>query len=305
MLPVAGIVEPALPPHCEPSNDFLYRFSSTFHTCVPTNLAFISTLLGSLSIVAWLFAQLPQIWKNFQLHSTSGLSVFFLGEWLLGDLSNLLGSIFTKQATWQIVIACYYCFVDCMLMGQYIWYEGLKHGRPLRSVWWPRSKENRLGGNDVFDGMSIYSQSTLDSESGSSKPIDAPNSKNLRPPEIRGQFRIPRFSASPAPSSPSESSLSSTPTRITRITAGTSPAPSPRTVLYISLVLAIVAQASPLQRVQDPELQRSTATQLAGKVLSWLSTLMYLGSRLPQLYKNHKHYSSQLSSEISSTAHLC
>jgi uncharacterized protein with PQ loop repeat len=256
---------------------------------VPTKLAFTSTLLGTVSIVAWLCAQLPQIYKNYKLHSTSGLSIFFLGEWLLGDASNLLGSIFTKQALWQVVIASYYCFVDCMLVGQYIWYEYLKHGRPLRSVWWRQSRENARDP----DTMSIYSQIT-ESGSVSSKPIDTPKaSQSLRTPEIRGQFRIPRFSGSP--SSPSPSSLSSTPTTrtINRLTSGTSPAPSPRTIIYISLLMAIVVQAAPLQ--PSPHVHHranETPTAIAGTVLSWMSTLLYLGSRLPQLYKNHKRKST-------------
>lgn len=284
------LVEPSLPEHCEPANALLHRLSSTLHTCVPTNLALTSTLLGTVSIFAWLCAQLPQIYKNYKLHSTSGLSIFFLGEWLLGDASNLLGCIFTSQALWQIVIACYYCFVDCMLVGQYIWYEYLKHGRPLRSVWWRQSRDNTRDP----DTMSIYSQATTDSGSVSSKPIDTPQvNQHLRTPEIRGQFRIPRFSGSP--SSPSISSLSSTPTTrtINRITAGTSPAPSPRTVLYISLIMAIVAQASPLQsKPQVYNRANGNPTEVAGTILSWMSTLLYLGSRLPQLYKNHKRRST-------------
>jgi uncharacterized protein with PQ loop repeat len=292
LLSVAGLTtepRPGLPPHCEPTNEFLYNLSATLNTCVPTPLALTSTLLGTLSIIAWLFAQLPQIYKNFKLHSTSGLSVFFLGEWLLGDLSNLLGCLFTGQATWQVVIATYYCFVDCMLMGQYIWYEWLKHGRPMKSVWWPRSKENN---KDVSDGMSIYSQSTVgdDASSVASKPIDTPMKGTLRPDDVRGQFRMPRYSSSPATRSLS-SSLGTTPTqRGLRIPTGSSPSPSPRTVLYISLLLAVVAQASPISQANEPDSAKQDAYDpiaIAGTILSWLSTLLYLGSRLPQLYKNH------------------
>jgi uncharacterized protein with PQ loop repeat len=286
------LVQPSLPEHCEPANALLFRLSSTFHTCIPTNLALASTCLGTLSIFAWLCAQLPQIWKNYTLHSTSGLSIFFLAEWLLGDMSNLFGSIFTHQALWQVIIASYYCFVDCLLVGQYFWYEYLKHGRPIRSVWWSKSREN----SQDPDTMSIYSQNTeaASFSSTSSKPIDTPQLQHLRAPEIRGQFRTPRFSGSP--SSPASSSLGSTPTtrNINRITAGTSPAPSPRTIIYISLLLAIVAQASPLQTTHDKHDPSAleTPTELAGRILSWLSTLLYLGSRLPQLYKNYMRRST-------------
>lgn len=292
--------QPPLPDFCEPANEFLYQLSSTLGTCIPTNLALVSTTLGTFSIVAWLFAQIPQIYKNYQMHSTSGLSIYFLAEWLTGDVSNLFGSLLTGQATWQVIIACYYCFVDCMLVGQYFWYEYLHHGRRVRSVWWPKSKNNGntgRGGMESVDDISIYSQSTLNGDSSSilsTKPIDM-NQKSLNVPEIRGQFRMPRFSGSPT--SPASSSLSSTPNRITRMTAGTSPAPSPRTILYISLLLAVVCQASPLQSTpttlaKDSSTTTETTWQLVGRLLSWLSTVMYLGSRLPQLYKNYMRRST-------------
>ncbi|KAK8188902.1 PQ loop repeat-domain-containing protein [Phyllosticta capitalensis] len=259
---------PGLPRYCAPENDFLLRLSSTFHTCVPTNLALLSTLLGTFSIISWLFAQLPQVYKNYQLKSTSGLSIFFLTEWLLGDLTNLLGCLFTDQALWQVIVASYYCFVDCCLVGQWLWYEHLQHGRPL---------------------LRPCFETQADNDSKASEPKDV---------------RSPRY-----PSSPSKDAARSphvgTPTNrtITRLgTSGSSsPASSPRTVLYISLLLAVVARASPLHS-PSPVLNiletadapaGETATQIAGRLLSWVSTLMYLGSRMPQLYKNWKRQSTE------------
>ncbi|KAF2475168.1 uncharacterized protein BDR25DRAFT_213656 [Lindgomyces ingoldianus] len=264
------IVQPSLPAHCEPANEFLYRFSATFHTCIPTNLALFSTCLGTLSIVSWLFAQLPQIYKNHQLKSTSGLSILFLAEWLLGDLSNLFGSLFTRQALWQVIIAGYYVSVDCALVGQWIWYELLKHGRPLRPAW-SRSIPER------------------------SNPMDV--------------FRIPNFARSPS-SNKEFSSMRSTPTpgttpnrTIYRVQGSNSPMPSPKTVLYVCLLIGVLSNTGTAKPVSpfapaiynlDSIAARAShtqtppsATEQAGKIISWFSTFLYLGSRLPQLYKNH------------------
>ncbi|OCK85671.1 hypothetical protein K432DRAFT_286318 [Lepidopterella palustris CBS 459.81] len=279
-----SLIEPSLPASCEPENDFLRHFSATFHTCIPTNLAFISSLLGTLSIVSWLFAQLPQIYKNHQLKSTSGLSIFFLAEWLLGDLSNLLGSIFTRQALWQVIIAGYYCSVDCALVGQWLWYEYLKHGRPLRSAW-GRNKDTSDDSDEGRDGMAevLDGVTGLDVSPQRSNPMDV--------------FRIPNFARSPS-STKEGSSMQNTPTPTDRAIyriRGNSPMPSPKTILYISLLLALIsntsatpiAPSSPLTPLSGPESSGSPVTEAAGKILSWLSTLLYLGSRLPQLYKNH------------------
>ena len=299
-----GLFEPLLPEHCKPSNAFLLHLSSVFHTCIPTPLAFISTLLGTLSIVAWLFAQLPQIWKNYRLHSTSGLSIFFLGEWLLGDMSNLIGSILTRQASWQVVLASYYCFVDILLVCQWFWYELLKHGRPLRSIW-RKSRETKPHGKgsipEIVEGVSVHRPSD-DSRSTSSKPIDA---KRLLPPRHNNLFRMPRYSPPVSPSiSGSPSSVSSqTPRYPIAIRSGTSPMPSPRTVLLISMVVCILVRpssASPLSSPSTfanplsaaPQSPHKALSEAVGQLFSWLSTVCYLGSRIPQLVKNHARRST-------------
>lgn len=312
--------KPLLPDRCEPANDFLYSVSVTLGSCIPTNLALISTLLGTCSIISWLFAQLPQIYKNYKLKSTSGLSIFFLSEWLLGDVSNLLGSLFTQQATWQVIIASYYVFVDCALCGQWIWYGLLKHGRPLRPIW------SRPKSSDYSNGPSGMDQ-VRDAPSQAKKAGDnTPNAKDGLDSERKGQsptspgrgipgrpgpmdaFRIPNYARSP--SSYKDSYMGTPPTGtpssrdVRRVAGSSSPmiAPSPKTILYISLIIAVLSNTasaknvSPFAPAAHPTqhlslhtqiLKQVSASEIAGKVLSWISTFLYLGSRLPQLYQNH------------------
>jgi uncharacterized protein with PQ loop repeat len=316
------IGKPTLPPHCEPANEFLHGVSVTLGSCVPTILALVSTILGTCSIISWLFAQLPQIYKNYKLKSTSGLSIFFLTEWLLGDVSNLLGSLLTQQATWQVIIACYYVFVDCALCGQWVWYGLLKHGRPLRSIWGrPKSSDydNGPSGMDQVRDAARPAKSAagktnvLVAEHGpeSDTKDQLPTSPGRSIPgrsNPMDAFRIPNYARSP--SSFKESYLGTPPTGtptsrdVRRVAASSSPmlAPSPKTILYVSLILAILSNTATAKNVspfapaahptQHLSLQIQTsdhtsASEIAGKVLSWMSTFLYLGSRLPQLYQNH------------------
>jgi uncharacterized protein with PQ loop repeat len=305
--------------HCEPSNEFLRSLSITFNSCIPTPLALLSTVLGVCSILSWLFAQVPQIIKNFNLRSTSGLSVFFLGEWLLGDVSNLLGSLFTGQATWQVVLATYYCSVDCVLCGQWIWYEYLHHGRTVRRVrWWRKSRGTH--NRNVEDGSKTQTPNIL---------IDGvPPQKVIKSKAIAAKGKIPGPDLSPAvsgsegsswrpsslftrPQFASYSSVGSTLTdsppsdsqprpipRLLRTPRAESPTPSPRTVLYITLLLCIVARASPVSAGPlvlsgTPHAKEITTIQWVGGIFSWLSTALYLGSRLPQLLHNASRRSTE------------
>ncbi|KAK5109299.1 hypothetical protein LTR62_007173 [Meristemomyces frigidus] len=293
--------EPSLPPHCEPTTDFLLRFSSTFHTCVPTPLAFISNTLGTASIIAWLFAQLPQIYKNWSIGSTSGLSIFFLVEWCLGDITNLLGALFTHQASWQVAIGGYYVFVDLCLVGQWIWYERLRHGNVTRTAWLKigSNRDDPSSGDMeqvVIDGLSMSPSSSNDEIHTSTGKRQSTDKQPSRPKII---FRAPTFQRESAEGEDKGSSSLSTSSTIYRAGNKLSPlpSPSPRTVLLIACIVALT-HASPMTKhntlVNTTTNQRSQPTTLetAGTILSWLSTILYLGSRLPQLFKNWQRKST-------------
>ena len=295
--------QPQLPAHCSPETEFLTTFSSTFHTCVPTKLAFVSTTLGCLSILSWLFAQLPQIYKNYTLKSTSGLSIFFLVEWCLGDLTNLLGAIFTHQATWQMIVAGYYCFVDFMLVAQWLWYEKLKHGYTIRRVWPRRSDDNdsTRGGvmqQVVIDGMPALSRETSTAE-GEDTSVGNNGCKSQAKDigdSQRGKWRMPNFLQT---DEDDDEKTVNSPSQATRTiyraqASGSLPSPSPRTVIMLACLISL-ATASPVKTTLAPSQSAQdgpTPLEATGTVLSWLSTALYLGSRLPQIYKNWSRQST-------------
>ncbi|KAF1827014.1 uncharacterized protein K489DRAFT_295004, partial [Dissoconium aciculare CBS 342.82] len=270
------ILSTALPSHCTPENDFLLQLSRTFNTCIPTPLALVSTLFGILSIIAWLFAQVPQIYKNWKFQSTSGLSIWFLVEWFGGDVGNLLGALFTHQATWQVTIGAYYVLVDMCLLGQWIWYEKLRHGQT------PDGEGRSAAGQTA--PRTIFRAPTFDKSSNDAEKSSLSSSGQPATPGGRTLYRAGNGTASSFPS------------------------PSPRTMMMIACLIAVVA-ASPIQQ-QDaapgqhgalpqtsdrrPHLEEAppTALEQAGSLLAWTSTFLYLGSRLPQLLKNWKRKST-------------
>ncbi|KAG7447911.1 uncharacterized protein BT62DRAFT_890148 [Guyanagaster necrorhizus] len=84
--------------------------------------AVLSEFLGYSSIACWLGAQFPQVLENIRSNSCEGLALPFLANWLMGDISNLVGCILTHQLPFQTYLATYFVFVDCTLVGQYIYY---------------------------------------------------------------------------------------------------------------------------------------------------------------------------------------
>lgn len=64
-------------------------------------------------------SSLSQLVHNYRTGSVRGLSGVFLVQWTLGDLTNLVGAILTKQLVFQVIIAVYMLLIDSALVAQY------------------------------------------------------------------------------------------------------------------------------------------------------------------------------------------
>lgn len=234
---------------------------------------------------------MPQIYKNYKIQSTAGLSVFFLIEWLLGDATNLLGALFTKQAGWQVVVASYYVFVDVCLVTQWLWYSHLKPKMKGRSLHSSGSSTPSDADSDVINALSPINSSFIEPETDQKTGKASKDQKH----EASRPINTPLFSeVKYEKGTPS----SRTAIRITdKASTSWAPMPSPRTILYIATVCALMApaQAAPIPFL-PPHLHHNlsfihlfridTPLEITGTILSWCSTLLYLFSRLPQLYHN-------------------
>ncbi|KAL4809456.1 PQ loop repeat-domain-containing protein [Aspergillus unguis] len=298
--PLIGLLAPSLPQHCEPSSPFLTTISSYLHICLPTPLALVSSTLGTLSIISWLFAQLPQIFKNYQLQSTSGLSIFFLIIWCLGDMGNLLGALLTRQAAWQVIIAGYYVLVDITLVFQFFWYTHYKGNRVNGFA--TLSRDDDTATPSVLEGVAFP-------EHGS--PRDGPLPQIEPGADSKAAYDVKDRSfgsINNAASSYSNEKTSSS--RRTIVRSGNSmnvQNTAARTVLLTSMLCAVAANAAPTE--PNPEHPGHPGFHLTlpflGTIFSWMSTVLYLGSRPPQLYKNYRRKSTSGLSPLLFMAAFC
>lgn len=290
-----NVLAGSLPDHCEPSSPLLTAISSHLHICLPTPLALISSVLGTLSIVSWLFAQLPQIYKNYQLQSTSGLSLFFLVIWCLGDVSNLLGALFTRQAGWQVVVASYYVLVDVALVTQFFWYTHYKARRYDGYNELPRSHDPSGSAPDLVQGVALFDDNAAHQ---SPAPVDM-TSKKYEANDTGVQTEsISNSAVGRTASYTNEKSNSSRRSIRVKSSASSPPFALPRTMLIASLLCAVAANASPTGTAPSPHppiynAPKETVIEIVGRIFSWMSTILYLGSRPPQLIKNHRRKSTE------------
>ncbi|KAJ6138628.1 hypothetical protein N7471_005114 [Penicillium samsonianum] len=297
-----NLLSGTLPDHCEPTSLFLTAVSSHLHICIPTPLAAISSVLGTLSIVSWLFAQLPQIYKNFQVQSTSGLSIFFLVIWCLGDASNLVGALYTRQAGWQVVIASYYVLVDITLVFQFFWYTHYKARQ--NDSYNNLSHSHDSSRRDIIQGVPPPGH---DSDPQTPAPINMDN-KHSEAKDVGFPAGSVLNSIHGQTASYSNEKLSSS-RRSVRMgsSAQSPPFALPRTMLMASLLCAVLANAAPTDKPHPPisEAPREAIFEIIGRVFSWMSTILYLGSRPPQLYKNYQRKSTEGLSPLLFMAAFC
>ena len=232
--------------------------------------------------------------------------MYFLIEWCLGDTANLVGCLLTDQATWQIVVASYYVFVDVCLVSQYFWYTYFKPRIQVQNLYSASNCDRSDSDSDIINGLSPINSHYSQEEVVSPKKLDLQNTPPLRPRDAPDFSDINYEKASPSRSSPIVLRLAESEP------AMWVPGPSPRTVLYIATLCALISRscAAPMSTSPAsnnvPHLFRlETPTEVAGTVVSWFSTLLYLGSRLPQLYKNWDRQSTAGLSPLLFMAAFC
>lgn len=100
--------------------------------CVQNWWGVMSVFIGYSSIGFWIFAQAPQLYLNFKNKNADSLALPFLAAWLIGDTTNLVGSILSKQLASQIYTSIYFCIIDVVLFAQFLMYTVFRKKKQSR-----------------------------------------------------------------------------------------------------------------------------------------------------------------------------
>jgi len=94
-----------------------------FNDCIYTWTDIASFAFGWCSIVIWCICLFPQIWMNYKAKRVDGISFWFILEWVLGDVTNLVGCILTQNLPTQTYQAFWFVTVDIALLAQWFYYK--------------------------------------------------------------------------------------------------------------------------------------------------------------------------------------
>jgi len=216
-----------------------------------------SFAFGLVNLCFWVFALFPQIIINYRRKKCDSLSGLFLAIWVCGDVSNLLGCLWTQQLPTQLMTAVYFVFLDGTSLSQWLYYEKLrpyftaKRSIQLDPLLDRSSSSGSASVNATADQDTVVPGSDALAQRGSED-----NVRLLAAPLLL--LSLMAFSSSLSPSLPSTNA------------AGRH---------LLSLTEQKICNAS----AAIPHGQR-----ILGSILAWISGMCYFASRIPQAVKNYR-----------------
>ncbi|KAF8459130.1 PQ loop repeat-domain-containing protein [Terfezia claveryi] len=230
----------------------------------------ISGISGSISLASWILLLVPQLIENFRNGNAEGISTTFLLTWLVGDIANLVGSIWANLLPTVIALALYYCFADFVLLSQVLYYNQQSRRRNAMEIQRQYSHEQR---NHV----------DTTAPSDPTQPL-LPNRESTGTQSIT--YR--RQSASRRRDSLS-ALIEKKPSTRTMIT---------RNLLAISgtclagILGWFIAWKTGAWKVRDGT-PGNAPPDIGAEILGYISAVLYLSARIPQIIQNHRKKSCE------------
>ncbi|KAI6782488.1 vacuolar amino acid transporter-like protein [Emericellopsis cladophorae] len=222
----------------------------------PVSLA-VSGIFGSISLVAWICVLIPQLFANFKAQSADGLSMAFLIVWLLGDMTNLLGALFTHLAPTAIALPCYFCIADTVLIAQCAYYNQRNKGKSAHSANGEPSEESPLLRRESSGAIGVSTaEAAAKIVPGENESDDASGGKQWL-----------------------QNTLSLVAVYVVGIVAW-----------FISYKAGAWDTADP---TPDTPEAVNNPLEMAGLTLGYISAVLYLCARVPQIVKNYKEKSCE------------
>lgn len=96
---------------------------------VPVWRQMLADMCGSLSLACWVIILLPQLLEQWRLKNADGIAIEFITAWFVGDVLNLLGSLWGGLRPNVVLLALWFCFSDTLLILSYHYYKSSSGGR--------------------------------------------------------------------------------------------------------------------------------------------------------------------------------
>mmetsp|Transcript_4345 Transcript_4345/g.5358 ORF Transcript_4345/g.5358 Transcript_4345/m.5358 type:complete len:465 (-) Transcript_4345:168-1562(-) len=281
--------------------EYNHFIAENFGECLYSAREVSSFMVGMSSLLFWICCQTPQFFANYRRKSGKALSKWFLIEWFSGDALNLCGCILTRQLITQFATGVLFVVVDVTMLLQISYYSWIYNGprKQSQSRYEPdryrsSSTNSRLSAIDVerieSDSLCIENEiDELNNEPGATQETVSESTGIAINGRALSALAAAGASISLVVWSSNLNSSIGTPDQM----LSNNEVSNANNFAFVAQIEELTATLSTYADIPscefDPEL--SDSTKFTGIVLGWISAIVYLNSRLPQLIKNYKRQS--------------
>jgi len=283
---------------CMPlANAWIQRW---FKECIYTPWEMVGFCIGLSSVMFWIVAQVPQFVTNFSRQSADALSPWFLVQWLVGDSCNFIGCLLTgDQLVTETITAAYFILSDLIILFQYLYYGCKGHRKHLGGYGSDSDESLHKPPNGYYEALQNGTASQLD------QILKDSTTDRVKSPK-RHMLNSGKHSEN------ADSHVKKSRAKVAfcftgLLTLGTwgwhsflgDPNFERNGVPNGNTVIALGRRSLKEVRQEDqsfPRGQRGSAplwTRDIGRLLGWISSVLYLSSRVSQLLKNRSRKSTE------------
>ncbi|KAK9236349.1 PQ loop repeat-domain-containing protein [Lipomyces kononenkoae] len=216
----------------------------------------LSGILGSISIACWVVLLVPQLIDQWRLKSSEGVSLLFLTAWLLGDVANLLGAAWAHLLRNVVILAVWFVVADALELSSALYYRFF-HGVAT----WSRSRQHLHSG----EGPSC----PVDDDEAELTADNLPLLSHSATSDAQILDGIPSDSDAPSKKAPNRWLHYGLP------------------ILAVCLA-GIIGYLYSSGDVNDEDGSVDDSLELGPQILGYISALLYLSARIPQIIQNHR-----------------
>ncbi|RPB07060.1 PQ-loop-domain-containing protein [Morchella conica CCBAS932] len=217
----------------------------------------LSGISGTISLVSWIVLLVPQILENYKNQSGDGVSTAFLLVWLFGDIANLAGALKSDLLSTVITLAIYFCLADIIIISQTFYYKYTN----ARKIAVKEARRQSRSSNVDDPTQPLFSR----------RRSSGANSRNRLSRTMPGN---------PALSTVAEKDASAMEEMTRNFFSIIS-------VVFIGCLgwFLVWKSGAWSVTVEDGD---SIEISLIGAILGYISSVLYLGARIPQIIKNYR-----------------
>ena len=219
------------------------------------------------------------MFENYTQGSAAGVSLLFLFVWMIGDITNLIGSIWAELVPTVTALAVYFCIADTVLILQCLYYNN-------RNARKERKRLASLESAEPSERDALITRSH-DDDNNNEEPVP-----NLEMPGSRRR------------SSASRKSKTGNGTRgddLAPVLEEEAPKKGwLRNILSVFLIIcagaagwAIAWKAGAWRPTPIADPSKDSDMPIGAAILGYASAVLYLGARIPQIAKNYRERSCE------------